>query len=135
MSTFGSLEEIATHLGVRAVAGDPPRVAWRRSDASPVVDLYWDAARGLVWLRAPLAVDVARFDRRDLAVAVANTNATLEVFGIEYDADVAFVSHVFLDAQGGVSFAAIDRLIRAVDDCAERAAVMVAQLAPRPQGT
>ena len=131
MSTFGSLEEIATHLGALAIAGDPPRVAWRRSDASPVVDFFWDAARGLVWLRAPLAIDVARFDRRELALAVANTNTTLEVFGIEYDTDVAFVSHVFLDAQGRVSSAAIDRLIRAVDDCVARATVMVAQLAPQ----
>lgn len=130
MSTFANLDEIAVHLRAPSIAGEPPRIAYRR-DEGPSVEIYWDDARDLVWIRAPLGVVAARFDPRDLAVAIATMNTKLEVFGVEYDTELAFVSHVFFDAEGKVSRAAIERLLRAVDECAERVAVVVAGLAVR----
>lgn len=131
MTVFASLDEIAAHLRSGVIVGDPSRIVWRRSPSSPRVDIHWDHARGLLWVSAPLGIDATRFDRRDLASAVAAINVRLEVLGIEYDEGPVFVSHVFFDADGNVSPRAIERLLLAVDDCAAQAAVVFAGLTPR----
>ena len=131
MSSFASLDDIAAHLSTGVLPGDPPRIVWRRSSSSPVVHIYWDDARGLVWISAPLGIDATQFDPRDLASAVAAINVRLEVLGIEYDEAPVFVSHVFFDADGKVSARAIERLLVAVDECAAQASVVFAGLTPR----
>lgn len=131
---LSSLDEIAERLRGEAIAAGPAPIALRRSEASPPVDLYRDEARGAVWIRAPLGIDTARFDPRDLALALAEVNVGLELFGVEYGAELAFVSHVFFDADGSVSPAAIDRLLAGVDECAAKTAAVIAGLAPRADG-
>jgi hypothetical protein len=131
MNAFTNLDEIAVYLQAAVIAGEPSRIAWRRTPSSPVVDIYWDDERRLVWLRAPLDIDAAHLDQRDLALAIAAINIKLEVLGIEYDTQPMFVSHVFFDADGKVSQRAIERLLLAVDHCVARTASMTAVLAPR----
>lgn len=131
MTALASLEDIAAYLRVPVTPSDPPRIAWRRSESSLPVELFWDSARALVAIAAPLGIDTARFEPRMLALAIASVNVRLEVFGVEYDAEPVFVSHVFLDADGHVAPSAIDRLLLAVDECAAETATVVATLVPR----
>lgn len=116
---LGSLAAIAEHLGVEPPIGGSVRLR-RRDDVSPMVELTWDDARGLLLLRAPLEVDVGRLEACALVVAISEINLGLEVFGIECEDGLAFVSHVFVDDDGTIPATALERLLVAADDCAAR---------------